>query len=403
MPGTHAILSPSASSRWMKCPVSARLESEMPSKDTAFSKEGTIAHKVAEGLLLWCLSNEFEVSPAFSEILKQAHDLDSKLNVYTFEAAEDATREGLDFDEILETVWFGYAQDVFEHYLCGRVVDPTAELKVEVKLDLTDFIPEGFGTSDAIVICGDTMTVYDLKYGKGVEVDAVKNTQMMIYAIGAYFSIAELWSIKNIEMCIIQPRLHHESHYLIDSLSLIEWANRILKPAAIRAYNGEGEPFPGDHCRFCRCQGRCHALADFAQAVVSTSEPSLMEPEQIADILSRADVIKAWLKAVEESALATALNGGHIPGFKVVEGRSLRKITDQGKAVAALVELGWEEEQCYKPREIRTISELEKMVGKKQFSQVLGAYVEKPQGKPALVPESDPRVEFSPSAIDFID
>ena len=246
--GAHALLAPSSAKRWMTCSPSARLEATIPNKDTAYTREGTIAHAMAEGILRDLLEQNLDHFPDAAEYLT------SRSGIILAEFCKTAEHDGLDWKEMAETVYEHYCRLVYEAYLGAKLEDPDAVLLIESKLKLSEFIPEGFGSSDAVLIYGDTLEVFDLKYGKGVKVYAEENAQMMCYALGAYCGQGEFYDIANVRMTIIQPRLRHESSWAMTAADLLNWAYNKLKPAALKAWKGEGEQTPGDHCRFCRCQ-----------------------------------------------------------------------------------------------------------------------------------------------------
>ena len=369
----------------------------MPEKDTAYTREGTIAHAMAEKIL------RFYILEDFAQIEDGATFLTCCPEIIGEEIAACET-EGLDWKEMAETVHDHYVRPVYEAYLGAKLQDPDAELLIEARLKLSEFIPEGFGSSDAVLIYGRTLEVFDLKYGKGVKVDAEKNTQMMCYALGAYCGPGETYDIADVRMTIIQPRLRHESSWAITSPDLLHWAHNSLKPAAQLAFKGEGEQVPGEHCRFCKVAAKCRALADYTLRVTKEkTEPGVMTLEEIAALLPHFSTIKSWISSVEEFALEAALEGDAIPGYKVVEGRSLRKISDPRKAMELLEGAGFEPGAYLKPAELKTITDLEKTLTKKGFKTLLGDLVIKPEGKPTLVEESDPREPYSKAKNDFKD
>jgi hypothetical protein len=369
----------------------------MPEKDTAYTREGTIAHAMAETMLRKLLELGANSLPeSFTFFSNFFTDID--------EQAQACQLEGLDWKEMAETVYEHYVRLVYESYLGAKLLDPEAVLLIEAKLKLGEFIPEGFGSSDAVLIYGDTLEVFDLKYGKGVKVSADKNAQMMCYALGAYLGPGELYDIKWVQMTIIQPRLKHESSYRIHAIDLMFWADQVLKPAAKQAFEGKGEQVPGDHCRFCKVAAKCRALADYTLRVTQEkTEPGVMSLDEIAELLPHFATIKSWISSVEEFALEAALEGDTIPGYKVVEGRSVRKISNPAEAIARLDGAGIPAENYLKPAELKTITDLEKTLTKKGFKTILGDLVIKPEGKPTLVEESDPREPFSKAQNDFKD
>lgn len=351
---------------------------------------------MAEAILRDMLANKVEIFPEPAEYLT------SRSGIVLAEFCRTCDREGFDWREMAETVYDHYVRPVYESYLGAKLQDPEAELLIEAKLKLSEFIPEGFGSSDAVLIYKDTMEVFDLKYGKGVKVEADNNPQMMCYALGAYCGPGEFYDINTVRMTIIQPRLQHESSFQICVVDLLFWAEHVLKPAAQAAFKGEGTQVPGDHCRFCKVAARCKALAAHTLEVTKEKhEPGLMTMDEIAKLLPHFETIKNWINSVEDYALNQALNGETVPGYKVVEGTSRRKIENTDAAIKKLKEAGIPEDSYMKPRELKNISDLEKALTKKGFNAILGPQVIKPQGKPTLVENADPRKPYSKAADDF--
>jgi len=411
MPTTHAILAPSASKRWMTCTPSARLEAQVPSKETSYTREGTIAHSMAEAILRSAVDSQWrswdDEYPAKFKIAYEAVNASKKSRIAGHgedlrKAVDEALQEGLDPWEMLDTVYHNYCRFVYEDYLKALLEDPEAVLLVEQKLVLTEYIPEGFGSSDAVIIWGNTLAVYDLKYGKGVKVSARNNTQMKCYALGAILGPGEMYDLAIIKMTIIQPRLQWVSTDESTYWDILKWASEELRPAAVLAFQGGGDFVPGDHCRFCNVAPRCKAFAAMAtrlsQEALQHADAALMTNEEIAGMLRSMTGLKSWMSGLEAYALEKALAGESFPGFKVVEGRSNRAISDPAAAMEALQNAGFEETSYCKPKELKTISDLEKLLKKKGFQELLGQYVIKPQGKPALVEDTDPRPAMNTTA-----
>ena len=381
----------------MTCTPSARLEATVPNKDTAYTREGTIAHAMAEGILRHLLEHGYQIMPEAGEFFETGGTMIA-------EFCRSCELEGFDWREMAETVYEHYCRLVYEAYLGAKNEDPEAVLLIESKLQLAEFIPEGFGSSDAVLMYGDTLEVFDLKYGKGVKVEAEENAQMMCYALGAYLGPGELYEINRVRMTIIQPRLRHESSWGMHVLDLMQWAEHRLKPAAKLAFEGKGKQTPGDHCRFCRVAAQCKALATYTLNVTEKqTDPGLMTLDDVAALLPHFATIKSWISSVEEFALASALEGNTIPGFKVVEGRSIRKISNPYRAMDILEKNGISPENYLKPKELKSIGDLEKSLTKKGFNTLLGDLVIKPEGKPTLVEEADPRPAFNRAQSDFKD
>ena len=265
MPGAHALLSPSAAKRWMTCTPSARVESQLPEQTSTYAREGTLAHAVAECLLhFYHRTQQIAVFDKpwdhFSEFAHSQPDLEK--------LAAEALQEGLDFREIVETVHDTYVAIVWSDFVKARAEDIDAELLIEVRVDLSDYVPESFGSSDAIIISEDCIHVYDLKYGPGVRVSAKGNLQMRLYALGAILGPGETYILDTVRMTIVQPRLHAVSTDEVHAADLLRWAASDLKPVAHIAFDGKGDFVPGDHCEFCRAKGTCTALLEYTRRLL---------------------------------------------------------------------------------------------------------------------------------------
>ena len=306
-----------------------------------------------------------------------------------------------EMDEYTDT----YKTIVLEKFNAARAKTKDALLLIETRLDFSEYVPDAFGTADAIIIADGTMEVIDFKYGKGVKVSAVDNPQMKIYALGAYEKFSFEYKIDRVRMTIIQPRIENFSEWELSVSELMEWTDSVLTPKAQQAYKGDGPQVPGDWCQFCKVKSNCRALTNQCISVAANHpDPKLISANELAtDVLPILATVKTWLAGVEDYALQQALSGVQLPGWKVVEGRSVRKITDQDGAALALNKAGYKTTEIYKPQELRTITDLEKLTGKKQFAVICGEYIEKPQGKPTLAPESDKRPAIDPLADDFKD
>lgn len=374
----HALLSPSASHRWLHCTAAPRLEEGIKDEGSDYAAEGTLAHA-------YCAMK-----------LKNFLGLPTDGEKEEIAALQEKYGTG-EMAEYTDT----YATIVLEKYNDARAATPDAQLLVETRLDFSDYVPEAFGTADAIIIADGTMEVIDFKYGKGVKVSAVENPQMMIYALGAYARFAFEYRIDNLRATIVQPRIDNLSEYEITVEELTAWAANVLTPAAEKAYKGEGPQTPGAWCQFCKVKNQCRALASKCKEVVAV-DPKLITPEELAkDVLPMVPIVKTWISGVEDFALAQALSGVQLPGWKIVEGRSVRKITDTDSVAAVLTKNGYKQNDIFKPVEMRTITDLEKLVGKKQFAAMCGEWINKPQGKPTLAPEGDKRKAIDPIADDF--
>lgn len=294
-----------------------------------------------------------------------------------------------------------YKSIVLEKLQEARQKTPDAQLLIETRLDFGHFIKDSFGTADAIIIADGMMEVIDFKYGKGVEVSAVENPQMMIYALGAYDRFCIEYKIESVKMSIVQPRIDNISGYLLPVKDLLRWREEMLVPKARLAYAGEGLQQCGEWCKFCKVKGNCRVVAERCLDAVKTDPRLLSATEMAASILPELPLIKSWLATVEEYTLEQALSGVEYNGYKLVEGRSIRRITDSEGLSIALTDAGFDEADIYRPRELRNITDMEKLVGKKRFAVIAEGYIEKPQGKPTLVPDNDKRPAMNLASADF--
>lgn len=381
MASKHALLSPSAAHRWMNCTAAPLLEKDVEDKGSTFSEEGTLAHA-------YCAKK-------LKEFLGLAVD-EEKAEI----AQLDEQYHSGEMDEYTDT----YKTIVLEKFNAARAKTKDAQLLVEVKLDFSHYVPDAFGTSDAIIIADGVMEVIDFKYGKGVKVSAVENPQMMIYALGAWDLFNFEYDIRKVRMTIVQPRIDNLSEFELDAADLINWAVDELQPKANEAYAG-GKQKPGNWCQFCKIKANCKALSSMCiEAQQANPDPRKISKEVMeSTILPLLSTIKTWLTGVEEYSLEQALSGVQYRGFKIVEGRSIRKITNPTAVMKLLSKEGFAKESYIKPTELRSITDLEKLIGKKRFGAICAEYINKPQGKPTLVPESDKRPAFNQAADDFKD
>lgn len=379
----HALLSPSSAHRWLLCIPSARMEDEYPDTTSQAALEGTIAHEVAEAYASTRLEGEDEpganLMTGYINSFAALHDLTD------YDAAE-MIRHAKQYADLAERI----REDLQAHCETG------AYALTEVRVDLNDYIPEGFGSVDLLCYSSETLAIVDYKYGKGVRVKAEGNPQMLIYALGALSYVKGVMgkSPKYIAMTIYQPRLESEDTWVISTQQLKEWGKETLKPIAKRAFAGEGDPFPGEHCRFCRakvdCPARRKQIYDLRDFALSHTEHKQLTDEELAGVLDQADLVRDYLKAAEDEAYARIADGATLPRWKVVPGRSVRKVTDEGAMCERLKMNGFKEADFLETK-LLGIGKLEKLVGKKAFSADYSDLVEKPEGKPTLVPDSDPR------------
>lgn len=353
MPDIHAKVTPSGSKKWLNCTKSVQLESLIPQQDTSYTKEGTLAHEICE------------------KILKG-------------ENIEDCDKDMLSYCE-------GYRDYCFEQ---TSKLGKNPITYIETKLDLSSYIPEGFGTADYMAIGGKTLIIIDFKYGKGVEVSAQNNTQLMIYALGALDMFDFIYDIQNVELHIYQPRIDNIDMFNI-SVEKLKSFGKIVLERSTMAYKGLGECSAGKHCveGFCRARGHCRAFSEYNLQLeeYGYTDKNLLTSKDLADIIKRAETLESWVKSVKDYALAFTLGGGKIEGLKLVKGRGRRVITDEDKAINILTENGYKDITTTK---LKGITELEKLVGKKNFSNILGDVVSMKEGSPTLAPISDKRAEY---------
>lgn len=386
MPDVHAKrYSPSSSCKWLNCPGSVLLEAEFPDKETDYTKEGTLAHSIAELKLL----------KHFTQMSQRTYT--SRMNKLKKESMYQEEMQGY------TDVYFDYINEMSMKFASAPFV------AVEKRVSFENYAPGGFGTSDCILIGGDTMYVCDFKYGKGVKVDAERNTQGMLYALGALRAYEMFYAVEHIVIAIIQPRLDHISEYCMTAEELRKWAEDVLKPAVQAIEAGSAECRPGPWCDkgFCKARCKCRALADQNLSLADDynfADTSSLTNEQIGAALQRGRQLKEWLSALENYALHECLNGRIVPGWKVVAGRSIRQFTDTDAAFDHFIENGIEKDMLYKRVPI-TLTETEKLIGKKKFEKLAEGYITRSIPKPTLAEADDRREEYRPNsaANDFAD
>lgn len=360
-PKAHAVLSASSSHRWLHCNPSARLELEFEDSSSEAAAEGTAAHALAE------------------HKLRKALKLRSRKPISKYDCDE--------MDEYTSD----YAQFVLEQLAEARQRCPDPQVLIEQRLDFSCYVPDGFGTGDALIVADRLLHIIDLKYGQGVLVDAYQNPQMMLYALGALRIFDCLYDIEEVAMTIFQPRRENISTWTISVADLKEWAETTLKPKADMAFKGEGEYTPGSWCQFCKAAVKCRARAEakLELAKFEFAKPPLLTDEEIEDILSKLGDLTKWSNEIIAYAQDAAVNHGkEWRGFKLVESRTNRRYTDEDSVVEAAKAAGYRD--IFK-KSLITITEMERLMGKQTFAEVIGPLVEKPVGKPTLVPASDKR------------
>lgn len=369
----HALLSASSAHRWLHCPPSARMEDELPDSTGDAAKQGTVAHELAEHKLRKALK-------------LRSRKPRSKLIDEEMEEHTDAYRD--------------YILDLAAQL---RAENGEADILLEERVDYSHLVPEGFGTADCLIISDGQLYVIDFKYGQGVLVDAAGNPQMRLYALGAMNTLGMLYDIDVVHMTIFQPRRANISTETLDADELTEWGEQVVRPAAAQAYAGEGDYKAGDWCGFCKLKNTCRkrAEANLALAQYEFAPPAELSDAELAVILEQLPQLTKWAKDVESYTTDQAINHGKTyPGFKVVEGRSIRKYSDPDAVAAAAENAGYKD---IWDKKLIGITAMEKYLGKAEFQKLLGELVIKPAGKPALVPESDrrPPLETHSAADDF--
>lgn len=398
MPDKHAILSPSAAHRWLHCTPAPRVEAEFPETTSEYAEEGRLAHSVCE----LAAKKKFTV-----------------MNNRTYNSRLKRLKADPKWDDEMLSTAATYVEHLTEH---AMRFEHAPYVALEVQVDITDYAPEAFGTCDCVMIGGDELIITDYKHGKGVPVSAQDNPQMLLYALGALKLYRPIYGdmIRRVSTYIDQPRLGSYDGASMTVEELLAWGESI-KPKAAAAFMGTGEFAPGEWCRFCRAKAKCRAranqntaLEDFKDCIplgrsipvqaeydATGFKPSnCLTDEEIGALLVRAEGLVAWYNDLKEYALAACLNGKTIPGWKAVEGRSTRAWTDQDAALEALMAGGVEEAIIY-DRVPKTLAQLEKVIGKQRFGELVGGMITKSPGKPALAAESDKRPAYNGAAADF--
>ena len=375
----HALLSASGASRWMKCNPSARLEDMFPDCSSEYAEEGTLAHEISELKL--------------TKYLKT-------MSLRTFNNKMKKLKSHKLYKPEMENYTDVYVDNIKELLMS---FDKPGTAEIEKKVDFSEYVPEGFGTCDFVTVDNGTLYIRDLKYGKGVPVSAQDNPQLMLYSLGAYLEFSLFNDIENINMGIIQPRLDIVSIFEISADELMKWAENEVKPNAEKAFKGEGD-FKVGQCTFCRAKALCRARAEANMSLETEMKlkGNILSNEEMGEILNRARDVVKWVKDIENYCQQAILRGEYVPGWKVVEGRSVRAFSDTEKAMEVLKEKGVAEELMYE-RKMLTLTQLEGVVGKKDFNEYVGDFIIKPKGKPTLVPESDKRAPYVNDVINASD
>ena len=371
MPTQHALLSASSSSRWIKCPPSARLAEQFENKTSEYAAQGTDAHSLCEYKLQKLLGNE----PEYPELQY--------------------------YDEEMEECSESYTTYVMKEVAKAKASTSDPVVIVEQRLDFSKYVPDGFGTGDCLIIADGTLSVIDLKYGVGILVEAHENPQMMCYALGALELFDGIYDIHEIKMTIFQPRRESISTYTLSKAELVQWAEEVLAPAAELAFAGEGEYQSGSWCRFCPAKNVCKARAEqnLELAKHEFKPPNILTDEDIEEVLSKVDDLVAWSADVKDYAMQQALSGKQWNNWKLVYGRSTRKYADEESVAKAVTKAGFEPYE----QKLLGITAMSKLLGKKRFDEIFDGLIEKPLGKLTLVPNEDKRqgVQVDSAVDDF--
>lgn len=367
----HALLSASSAARWLACPPSAVAAETYPEQDTEYTREGTTAHEVAEGVA------SGNINPA---------------------RWRDHWDEGVTLDGV--TPEMIDCAEAYRDYIQEQIKGPDAVVLLEQRVDFSPWVPEGFGTADVIIIQGNTMDVIDYKYGKGVAVSAENNPQEKLYGLGALNDYGFAYDIQNVRLHIFQPRLNNISVYELTADELQAWGQKI-KPTAANAAKGKGKYNPGEHCRFCPHAGRCRTLTKTCTEYVEThgmkASVEVLAPWEVAEVLRLEPLVSLWLKRVKDQALATMLSGGEVPGYKVVAGRGSRTWADDLEVAGLLDGAGYSRED-YTKTEMLSVAAMEKALGKKKVAELLAGQILTHSGAPTVAPETDKRPKYDQAA-----
>ena len=355
----HAVLSASSSHRWLACPPSAVVAAGYPNESSPFAQEGTLAHEVAE--------------------------------LY---ARGDRTAPGTEITREMIECAIGYRE-----YIQEQIKVDGAIVLLEQRVDFSPWVPDGFGTCDCIILQGDEMVIIDYKYGVGVPVSAENNPQMKLYALGALNDFGIAYDVSHVEMHIYQPRINNISSSCLVVEDLLEWAEQTVKPIAQKAAEGKGDYSAGEWCKFCPHAGRCRKLTQVCTEYVEThslrAAVPVLAPHEVAEVLAMEPLISLWLKRVKAQAMTTLLDGGEVPGWKVVEGKlGNRKWTDELAVMHALEANGYAEDEITETK-LLSPAAMDKALGKKKVAELLDGLIDRSPGSPTIVPASDKRPAYN--------
>lgn len=371
-PSKHALLGASSAARWIACTPSARATEGLPDQESTYAAEGTRAHEVCEKALRYKLA-KWEAGKPFDLLSDWAQQ---SMPTEMFNAANQ-------YVSFLHDQWVGFS--------CRPGVF------IEQEVDVSRWVPGGFGTCDCLMIGGGLLHIIDFKYGQGVPVSPVRNPQLMYYALGAYALFDGLENIDTVRMSIVQPRIQEEPETWELPLSdLLSWAREVLQPAAEMAWRGEGAFCPGEHCRFCKAHPACRGWQEKYGPLAGFEplpQPATLTDEELGEWLQKVEGLAAYARELEDYAQTALLEGRTLPGWKLVQGRSTRKWTDQDAAFRQMEADGIDEAMLYTRTPI-SLTAAEKMLGKKKFAEVMSAFITRAPGAPKLAKDSDPRPAY---------
>ena len=372
----HAYLSASASHRWLACPPSAKLCANIADQSSEYAQQGTDCHELCAYLVEKALGR----------------------------AGTDPTENLTFYDAEMQSCAEEYRNYILEQIEATKKLCQDPQVMIEQRLDFSRWVENGFGTGDCVIVADEVLQIIDYKHGLGVLVSAGDdehggNSQMMCYALGALEAYGDLYDIHQIKMTIFQPRRDNVSTYTISKEKLLKWADEVLAPTAQLAYIGEGEFKAGDHCQFCKVKSTCRKRAEYnlELAKYDFEMPATLDDIEIAAILAKVDEMISWGNDIKEYALQQAQSGVHFDGWKIVEGRSNRKFTDEATVAFRVKDAGYDPYE----KKLLGITAMSTLLGKKKFEELLGELVYKPPGKPTLVPEFDKRPAMNTAYEDF--
>lgn len=372
----HAYLSASASHRWLACPPSAKLCANILDQASEYAQQGTDCHELCAYLVEKALGRD----------------------------VIDPTENLTYYDAEMQNCAEEYRNYVLEQIEAAKEFCKDPQVMIEQRLDFSRWVENGFGTGDCVIVADEVLQIIDYKHGLGILVSAGDdeyggNSQMMCYALGALEVFGDIYDINQIKMTIFQPRRDNISTYTISKEDLLKWADEVLAPTAQLAYVGKGEFNAGDHCTFCKVKATCRKRAEYnlELAKYDFEMPATLDDTEIAAILEKVDEMISWGNDIKDYALQQAQSGVHFEGWKIVEGRSNRKYTDENAVADTVKDAGFDPYE----KKLLGITAMSTLLGKKKFEELLGGLIYKPPGKPTLVPESDKRPAMNTAKDDF--